>query len=144
MAIASTSSDRQGDTSYPGQTIQRNLISGAFDIHPFESLLIQLNASHANFHIWGNTPYFLGSANAFGMAIPTADPATVRAFPWLQHSDETDIGGVKINWKPNDIFTVRTEWQYTDDNSQPRRRDLYFDHQSDHRIDDDQGLRRRQ
>jgi iron complex outermembrane receptor protein len=108
-----------GDTSYPGQTIQRNLISGAFDIRPFDNLLIQLNASHANFHIWGNTPYFLGSANAFGMAIPTADPSTVRAFPWLQHSDETDIGGVKITWKPNDIFTVRTEWQYTDEYLSP-------------------------
>ena len=132
-----------GDTSYPGQTIQRNLISGAFDIKPSDDLLIQLNASHANFHIWGNTPYFLGSANSLGQGIPTADPSSVRAFPWLQHSDETDIGGVKVTYKFNDMFTLRTEWQYTDEYLSPAAVTYDFDFQSLDRRDDDQGLWRR-
>ena len=40
-----------GDSSYEGQTAQRNLISGALDFHPTDDLLIQLNASHANYHL---------------------------------------------------------------------------------------------
>ncbi len=113
---------QDGDTQINGQSIKRNLVSAAIDVHLPYDLLVQFNASHANYHIWGITPSAGGvvTGSAFGTSpIPPADPSTVRTFPWETHSDETDIAGVKVTWKLNDIFTVRSQYEFTRESVTP-------------------------
>ncbi len=99
-----------GDTSLVGQSVQRNLISAAIDIHPSDNFLIQLNAAHSNYHIDGTTPQFSTTLNPYPAPV---DPSKIVANPWLQFIDETDTAGIRINWKLNDFLTLRTSYDYT-------------------------------
>ncbi len=100
-----------GDTSILDQSVKRNLISGAFDIRPTDNILIQLNATHANYHIYGETDSFSSSLSPWPAP---ANPANIPALP-LSLSTTTDVGGAKFTWKLNDMFTFRSEWSYTEE-----------------------------
>jgi iron complex outermembrane recepter protein len=103
---------QDGNTSIENQDVKRDLISAAFDIHlPYDALL-QFNAAHSNYHVSGLTPGFASSLNPYPAP---ANPATISEPSWLQFIDQTDVGGVKLTWKANDIFTVRSAWTFTDE-----------------------------
>ena len=101
---------QDGHTSIYGQSVQRDIISAAIDIHLMDGLLLQLNAAHSNYHVYGLTPYFVTSLNPY--PVP-ANPATIVTNSWEQNVDQTDTGGLRLTWKLNDIFTLRTAYEYT-------------------------------
>ncbi len=102
--------DQDGQTSIRNQTIKRDLFSGAFDIHPSSDILLQFNAAYSDYRVAGQTPSFTTSLNP----VPApADPATIGTPSWAQFADRTDTVGAKLTWKLNDIFTLRTDWDYT-------------------------------
>ena len=100
-----------GDTEILDQSVKRNLVSAAFDIHPIDNVLLQLNMAHSNYHIYGETPQFSSSLSPYPAP---ANPAQLPAWP-LGLSFTDDVGGVKLTWKINDMFTFRSEWSYTDE-----------------------------
>ncbi len=111
---------QDGKTSIADQSIKRNLISGALDIHLWDGALLQLDASHSNYHVYGTTPEYnsclFGQAchgqtgSLFGPVAPI-NPADYASPSWTQFTDETDKGGVKLTWKLNDTFTWRTRFE---------------------------------
>ena len=103
---------QDGNTSIDGQSVERNLVSAAVDIHLPDNILLQLNAAHSNYHVFGTTPQYTTTLNPYPAP---ADPAKLLANPWLQFIDETDTAGLNLTWKLNDIFTLRTAYDYTDE-----------------------------
>jgi iron complex outermembrane recepter protein len=103
---------QDGDTSIQNQSVKRNLVSAAIDIHLPYDILLQLNAAHSNYHIYGTTPEYTSTLSPY--PAPT-NPANLISNPFLQFSDETDTGGLNLTWKINDIFTIRTAYDYTDE-----------------------------
>jgi len=102
-----------GDTQINNQAIKRTLISAAVDVHLAENLLVQFNGSYSNYHIWGTTPAYSAATDANHYLIAPADPSRIYTMPSLQRSSNTMIGGVKVTWKPDDILTFRTQYNYT-------------------------------
>ena len=103
-----------GDTSILDQDIKRNLLSAAFDIRPTENILLQLNAEHAYYHVYGETPGFSSSLSPYPAP---ANPAQLPATPF-QFATTNDVVGAKLTWKLNDMFTLRSQWSYTDEQRQ--------------------------
>jgi len=111
-----------GGTQWNGQTIVRNLQSGAIDIHLPANLLVQLNASHAYYHRWGNNPVVgLNQTLLNGTYLTPPNPLTRQAIPYARGSNTTDIGGVKVTWKLTDMFTIRSQYAYTYDRLSTQR-----------------------
>jgi len=102
-----------GDTQINNGAIKRSLISAAVDVHLAENLLVQFNGSYSNYHIWGGTPTYLASTDANNYLMAPANPAKLYTDPQLQKSSNLLIGGVKVTWKPDDILTFRTQYNYT-------------------------------
>ena len=67
--------------------------------------------SHSNYHIYGETPSFSSSLSPYPAP---ANPAHLPALP-LSLSTTDDVGGVKLTWKLNDMFTFRSQWSYTEE-----------------------------
>lgn len=101
---------QDGHTSIYDQSIQRNLISGAFDIHITNGLLLQFNAAHSDYHIFGLSPVYFTTLNPYPAP---ADPAKIFSPSWAQFVDQTDTAGAKLTWNLNEIFTLRTAYDYT-------------------------------
>jgi iron complex outermembrane receptor protein len=104
--------EQGGHTSIYNQSIQRDLISGAFDIHLPYDILLQLNAEHSNYHVWGITPSF-NVNTSINPYLASANPSNVFSPPWTQSINQTDTGGLKLTWKLNDIFTIRAAYAFT-------------------------------
>jgi iron complex outermembrane receptor protein len=104
--------DQGGGTQIHNQQISRNLESLALDAHLPSNLLIQFNASHSQYDIWGVTPLFLSSLGLPPLYLSPANPSQIYAAPFSKIATEDDLAGVKVTWKPNDIFTLRSEYHY--------------------------------
>jgi len=102
-----------GDTQINNQAIKRNLISAAVDVHLAENLLVQFNGSYSNYHQWGSTPNYIVTTDAANYLMAPANPSKIYTMPQLQRSSNLMIGGVKVIWKPDDILTFRTQYNYT-------------------------------
>lgn len=99
-----------GDTSIDNQSVSRDLISAAFDLHLPTDLLLQFNFAHSNYHVYGTTPEYTSALNPYPSP---PNPLTQVANPWLQFSDQTDTAGTNLTWHLNDTFTLRAAYSYT-------------------------------
>jgi iron complex outermembrane receptor protein len=91
------------------------MVSGAFDVHLPDNLLVQFNAARYTYNLWGSTPVYIGlSPNT-----PPPNPDQQYALPWERSGYDTVVqSGVALNWKPNDIFTVRSRYNYSVEKTQ--------------------------
>jgi iron complex outermembrane receptor protein len=106
--------EQNGPTSIKYQSIKRDLLDGAVDIHVRPNLLVQLNYAHDDYDISGLAPNFwLGYGPTVCPKAP--DPRKVFTAPWLQFMIHTNTGGVKATWRLNKTFTFRTFYDYTDE-----------------------------
>ena len=101
---------QDGHTSMENQTVKRDLVSGAFDIHLPYDILVQLNAAQSRYQIDGVTPFF--QTPLYPIPAPT-NPATISSPSWTNWTTYQDTGGIKVTWKLSDIFTLRSAWDYT-------------------------------
>jgi len=100
---------QDGHTSIYNQTVKRLLLSGAFDIHLPGDILLQPYASHNYYKTNGLTRIVYTSLNPWPAP---ADPSNLSSPNWTEVATTTDTGGVKATWKANEIFTVRSEYQF--------------------------------
>jgi iron complex outermembrane receptor protein len=102
---------QDGDTSVDGQTLKRELVSGAVDWHISDKLLLQVDAAHNSSEVDGSqVAFFLKGSSA-----PPAPAADTLWTPNWSHIDTTtDKAGVKLTWDINDIFKFRTNYRYRD------------------------------
>ncbi|MCW2319138.1 iron complex outermembrane receptor protein [Rhodoblastus acidophilus] len=100
-----------GNVGIDRETHPRQLYSGAFDWHVTPSATLSLEASHFDRDIKNQQAYFLvGSATK----IPSA-PDLNRNYgaPYNFTHDEYNRVGASLNWKVNEVFTVRSAFRYT-------------------------------
>ncbi|HTV32969.1 MAG TPA: TonB-dependent receptor plug domain-containing protein [Methylocella sp.] len=106
---------QDGYTSIYDQVVKRDLASLALDVHMPYGILLQFNVAHSNYKIWGLTPQY----EPFVVPYPApANPAQIFNPNYVTWQDQTDTAGVKLTWKLNDIFTVRSEYNWTRDAEQ--------------------------
>lgn len=112
---------QDGRTSIDSQFVKRNLVSGAIDINLPYNILLQLDASHSNYHVYGLTPenYFCrlgttcqGQPGSLLSPVTPINPASYSGAPWSQFTDELDNGGINLTWKANEIFTLRSRYEF--------------------------------
>ena len=106
-----------GDTVIKGQSVKENLISAAFDWHILDNLLFQVDASHQEYHvdkptaslyIWGAPEY---------LSADSLDNKKSYTYDWTYSDLKTNKIGTNLTWDINDIFSVRSGYQYyTEDN----------------------------
>jgi iron complex outermembrane recepter protein len=115
--------EQTGDTSYNGQSVDRQLASIAFDVHPLDNLLLQFNGSSAYYNLHGPTPFYILSAKtgfpALSQYPDPPDPSTLKTYGAAEHFDRTQMGGVKLTWKPDEIFTLRSQYSFTNESINP-------------------------
>ncbi|WP_020176357.1 TonB-dependent siderophore receptor [Methyloferula stellata] len=109
--------DQAGGTNLKNQSLKRSLESGAIDIHLPDDMLLQFNASHSNYHLWGLNQLFLGvgSPNGNYISMPPLDPSSYITDPQATWMEDNITAGTKFTWKLNDTFTFRSEYQYGQD-----------------------------
>jgi iron complex outermembrane recepter protein len=101
---------QDGNTSIDNQSVKRNLESVAFDVHLPYGALLQFNAAHYDYHLWGPTPEPFWPLNPQ----PAPPNGALNTTPsWVQFADRTYTVGTKLTWKVNDIFTLRSAWDFT-------------------------------
>ena len=100
-----------GGTAVDEQSLNRWLVSSAFDWHLATGVLLQLNASRQHYRIDGLPAYW---AIAPGVRRPAA-PAAARLWTqkWPFQSNDQDRYGARLAWDLGQHFTVRAAFGYT-------------------------------
>jgi len=101
-----------GPTSLKDQSITRDLVSGAVDVHARHDLLLRFNFAHSDYHIYGGTPVFDPETTLIPYPRP-ANPGDIFSGYWDQFVDHTDTAGAKVIWTPKSFLTFRTGYAYT-------------------------------
>lgn len=105
----------KGDAYVKGSTLDRDLVSGAFDIHLTDRTVVELNASHYNFKKYGY-PGGFGYAN--NIRLPDApDPTRVgygQTFGGSELETTTYSGRIKHEFNDNWSFTAGVLQQTAD------------------------------
>jgi iron complex outermembrane receptor protein len=100
--------DQGGDTAIQNQSVDRNLVTAAFDWHPIPKALVQLDLSHRE----NDTQGLPGSWGAVaGAQYPTApDASKLWTQKWTFDDLKTDDARFGGSYAINDIFSFRTEY----------------------------------
>jgi iron complex outermembrane recepter protein len=114
--------DQGGDIQWKNENIQRQVISGALDIHVTEDLLVQLNAAHYRYKSNGETAEAFVTYATNTLAgkpyVPYPTPPNPQGFgdpSWDAFTSTANNAGVKISYKINDIFSIRAFYDYTNE-----------------------------
>ena len=100
-----------GDTERDGQSVEKELISGAVDWKVNDNLLLQAEAAHQHYRMDGIIP------RAFfrNMKTPAAFDASAQYAPeWTYNETTSDRVGLNATWNINDIFTLRSAYLHKD------------------------------
>ncbi|MBB4201001.1 hypothetical protein CCR94_00415 [Rhodoblastus sphagnicola] len=120
-----------GNVGVDRETHPRQLYSGAFDWHVAPSATLSLEASHFDRDINNQQAYFLvGKATV----IPAA-PDLRRNYgaPYNFTHDEYNRVGASLNWRVNDVFTLRSAFRYTAaENRSLNMRDSFINNAGDY------------
>ena len=100
--------DQNGGTSIAGQSIKRQLVSGAVDWHIADNALFQFDASHSYAYTHGVTTAILPSG-----ATPAAPSLDHLLSPsWAYNEVTSNDYGTKLTWNINDNLTLRSGYRY--------------------------------
>jgi len=120
-----------GTVGIDRETHPRQLYSGAFDWHVTSSATLSLEASHFDRDINNQQAYFLvGKATAIP---PAPDLHKNYGAPYNFTHDEYNRVGASLNWKVNDVFTLRSAFRYTaSENRSINMRDSFINNAGDY------------
>ncbi|WP_257118944.1 TonB-dependent siderophore receptor [Aliarcobacter vitoriensis] len=107
FAYRLNASYQDGETSKKDQDMTKSLISGALDWNVTDNLLIQVDASHNTNEISNVNARFYTSG------IPVKNNET-NSPKWMKNKNESNRIGTNLEWNINDIFTLRTKYQYSE------------------------------
>lgn len=104
-----------GKTEVDKQHEQREMLSGAFDWHITDRMLLQLDYEHAYSNTDGAPPTW----NFSGQKHPSApDQDKLWSQPWTYTREQHNKGGARLNWEMNDNMTLRLAGNYSDIHNQ--------------------------
>ncbi|QKF66185.1 TonB-dependent siderophore receptor [Arcobacter venerupis] len=101
-----------GDTEIAGQSVEKELISGAIDWKVNDNLLLQVEAAHQHYRLDGIIPrtFFRN------MDMPAAFDASKQYSPnWTYNETQSNRIGLNATWNINDIFTLRSAYLHKED-----------------------------
>lgn len=107
--------EQAGETAVENQDIDKTFISGAFDWHITDDLLLQVNASDRDYQVKGAQAYW---GLATGVTRPSADDIDTsisHGQPWTLRNYENQKWGIQMQWDANDAIQWRAAWH--DNNS---------------------------
>lgn len=97
---------QNGETAVDGQDKEKTLISGAFDWHVNEDLLVQLEASHREYEMQKPSASFdFRGSSVFPDPYDNSKSYTPG---WNNFDSETDRISLKSNWSIAESYTLRT------------------------------------
>ncbi|MFT4077389.1 MAG: TonB-dependent siderophore receptor [Asticcacaulis sp.] len=112
-------SSQNGDTTKKGQSVERDLVSGALDWNVTSDLKLQVEAAHIFNRIDGIDSRFYAYANssygALSYWIEPLDNSKTYTPDWTYLQIKTDRIGVNGTWKLNDVFSLRSAYIYKRD-----------------------------
>lgn len=101
---------QDGDTSVRDQKRKKSLISGAIDWNVTPHFLLQLEGSRRDYQMNSTTMSFdFRAANLIPKAFDSRESYTPK---WNYVDNKTDRASLKVSWKINDIFGLRTAYMY--------------------------------
>jgi iron complex outermembrane receptor protein len=98
---------QNGETAVKGNSLHRELYSFALDWNPTDNLLLNL---HARRHIYrqnGSPPYWNSAATGYNW-VPDPDQTYTQGY--TGSDQEIDTYGGKLDWRINDIFSLRANY----------------------------------
>lgn len=105
--------DQNGATAVDGQSIKRQLASGAIDWHIADNVLLQFDAAHSYSYVQGAAAAFRITGSP--LTAPTAPDASKLWTPsWSYEKVTTDSRGSNLTWNLNDKLTLRSAYRYWD------------------------------
>lgn len=110
--------EQGGETAVKQQDINKTFVSGAFDWHITDKLLLQLNASDRDFEVKGAQAYWSMPVNATFARFDADDIDTdvSQGQPWTLRHYQNQKWGAQLRWDASNAVQVRGNWQ--DNNSQ--------------------------
>jgi iron complex outermembrane recepter protein len=112
-----------GDTEIDGQSVEKELISGAIDWKVNDNLLLQAEAAHQHYRTEGTI-----ARNFFSnMDIPAAFNSSKQYSPdWTYNETQSDRVGLNATWNINDIFTLRSAYIHKEDKAESVKTYNYY------------------
>jgi len=108
---------QNGDTAVNGQSEKRDVLTAALTWHITENAALTVIGSHIDQNIQGADAYWTMLTNPNGsprFPYPAApNPSQNYAQPWTGLDTQRDRIGADLNWKWNDIFTLRASYAYS-------------------------------
>lgn len=102
---------QDGDTALENQSLKRWMMSGAFNWHPVENILVGLDAMHGYYKIEGRPAQWTFSSSL--TEIPsTPDNDYTWSSPDTFNQNETDRIGADFNYDINSVLTIRANYGY--------------------------------
>jgi iron complex outermembrane receptor protein len=96
---------QDGDTAMDYQSIERQLVSGAFDWNVTDDLQLQFDASKNRYRLEGSEPFWQA---ATGVAFPSAPDVGDYFGQKFSHTDtDQDRVGIRLNWRLSDAVSFR-------------------------------------
>ncbi|WP_412771733.1 TonB-dependent receptor [Nitrobacter sp.] len=103
---------QDGETAVDNQKIRRDLVTGAFSFQPNSDFNLTVIGSHHDQIVHGVDPAWNfatnpnGSSKIFHTTAP--DPTLNFGQPWTSYNLQRDRIGADLNWKIDDVFTLRS------------------------------------
>jgi iron complex outermembrane receptor protein len=113
---------QDGDTMVDDQHINKLLISGAFDWHITDDLLMQLHLSHRDYKLDGRSSFISPDLDNMDNILDTSSPiietSTALTPSWASFENKTNQAKFDITWDISDVVTLRSSY-YTKKNRNP-------------------------
>lgn len=100
--------DQSGGQPVQDQSIQRSLISGAFDWHVTDKLLLQFDAAHQNYRI--DSPTAIWNLTGLDISAPNASRDWTEPFAYTAYN--TTSAGTRLKWDISDALSFRAGYKY--------------------------------
>lgn len=96
-----------GETQVQEQRIRRSQFSAAFDWRPIDTLVLEFDLNHREYHAGGNLPWFGRDADAERPPASALDPDRLWTQPWDSTRVDTERYGSSFRWTPSERLTLR-------------------------------------
>jgi iron complex outermembrane receptor protein len=104
---------QNGDTAVDGQSLKKNLISGAIDWHATDKLLFQFEAAHREYYRDGNPIFWYFDTGVMHPAAP--DASKLWSQKWTYNDVTSNRAGASMKWDISDSFNIRAGYRYQQD-----------------------------
>lgn len=108
-----------GETAIDSMRIKKRFISGAFDWHLTDRLLVSFDAAYRDYEVHGGPALWVLGGGVTRPAASSIDSSVSWSQPWKYMRDKMQRYSTQLRWDANETITLRSSWMYTKTDRDP-------------------------